>query len=184
MKKVFLLMGSCLLLCSGCIFFQNSYREPQDCDLPPAKPLPVKGCSLKFDVLHNYSGGDRRIMMRQKNGTFRRNEYQRWVVDPELLIRRFFYEAMETEPAALPLVRISGDLYRFEFIQEPMQARLLAGFMLTCGKEKRMIRCDYTIPFDEKIYATPGDAMGDCLSRVCGDIRQAAEEMVRQGELK
>jgi len=184
MKKIFLLMGSCLLLCSGCIFMQNKYREPQDFDLPPAKTLAPKGCALQFDLLRNCSGADRRMLVRQEDGTVRREEYLRWVLEPDLLIKRFFYETMQTEKRNLPLVRVSGDLYRFEVIQEPLSARLLAGFTLTCGKEKRSIRCDYTVPFNEKVHRQFRDAMSECLFRVCSDIRNAAEEMTVTGAQK
>jgi len=93
------------------------------------------------------------------------------------MIQRFFYESLQDGKGSGAVIRLSGSLYRFEFMRNPAGARFLAEFELNNAGVKRMIRCDDMIPINDK--TTPVAAMNGCLAKAASAIRSAAEEMIK-----
>ncbi len=121
MKIVTLLTVTAVALLAwtaGCALMGPGYVEPAEYDLadPPEEARPM-AAMVRFGVFRNVSGADRRFLIRAENDRMLTDEYNRWLVSPELLIERRLRAAMP-DPAEIrrsgETVRLSGTVYRFE----------------------------------------------------------------------
>ncbi len=178
MLKIMLSAAVALVLC-GCVFFQNSYVEPAEFDLLNSVPASSNPAALPvhFGVFRNLSGADRRFLVRRSDGTISRDEYRRWLMEPELMLERCFNEQLSPAAGndAAEAVTVSGVIYRFEFMLEPPQARFEARFKLRYKSQIREVSVDITRDITEEQPA--GLAMAACVEAAADRLRQEIDSL-------
>ncbi|GEM_PF-5535591 len=127
MKRVLLALGS-LLLVGGC--FSSNYQQPQEYDLSPVDVKFSRPVSL--GNFSNLSGCDRRFLL-SENSEMTREEYSRWISNPDLMLMRSLAAAIpdSATQGAVPCCRLT--LYRFTWSCD--EAQLTAEVMLSYGTE-------------------------------------------------
>ena len=125
----FLLMICLSTLEFGCFFGKNDFVEPVNYDLSlPEKSLTVP-VPVEFELCRNLSGTDRRMALRYSDKRVVADEYNRWLLPPEVMLQRMFIAALSAKDAAdLPAVKVVGVLYRFDFEVEEKMAAAAAEF--------------------------------------------------------
>ena len=120
MKRIVTTMlATALLAAAGCALMGPEYVEPAEYDLaqPPAAESASLSAPVRFGVFRNVSGADRRFLIRAEDDRMLTDEYNRWLVSPELLIERRLRAAMP-DPEEIrrsgETVRLGGTVYRFE----------------------------------------------------------------------
>lgn len=82
-----------LPLMAGCALMSTSYVEPAEYDLSvPEKPLP----EVRFELgtFRNLSGSDRRFLYRESDGKMFSDDYNRWLLSPDLMLERQLHRAL------------------------------------------------------------------------------------------
>lgn len=118
MKIAAMLTAAALLAAAGCALMGPEYVEPAEYDLAdPVEGARPMAAMVRFGVFRNVSGADRRFLIRAEDDRMLTDEYNRWLVSPELLIERRLRAAMP-DPEEIrrggETVRLSGTVYRFE----------------------------------------------------------------------
>lgn len=120
MKRIVTTMlATALLAAAGCALMGPEYVEPAEYDLaqPPSAESASLSAPVRFGVFRNVSGADRRFLIRAEDDRMLTDEYNRWLVSPELLIERRLRAAMP-DPEEIrrsgETVRLGGTVYRFE----------------------------------------------------------------------
>ena len=124
---------------SGCIFGGIS-NEVRSYDLErDLKRESVLSCRINFALFRNLSGSDRRFLERHKAGRMQADEFNRWILDPELLLERYFRGNFRG--TGKELVRVRGVITSFEIDMERKEAVLEIDFMLFCDGRSSRVLC-------------------------------------------
>ena len=174
MKKLFLFPAGVLcLVLSGCIF-GGANSQPQIFSLSASAVKSEKlPCQIKFLLFRNLSGSDRRFLYRYGDNQVRGHEFNRWVLDPELLLERFLRE--EVRGGGNENVRIRGVITSFEFDVPKQLAVLSVDFTLYGGALERSvsIRTVQKISSDENgAGQAAAGAMEKCALELAGKLQQ------------
>lgn len=163
---------------AGCIFSQNAYIENSEFDL--ALPAFDKSATqITLGVFQNLSGSDRRYLRRRRDGQMVKEEYLRWLMAPELMLQRCMYGAFSVDPegAADQLPRVSCHLYRFEFDDNTVAAKLSAEFFIEREGKRQVVRVDVSAPVNGELTGESGAAaMNACAGRAFAELRKALKK--------
>ena len=174
MKKLFLFPAAVsLLTLAGCIFGGAS-SQPQIFSLGTSAVKSEKlPCQVRFLLFRNLSGADRRFLYRCEGNQVLGNEFNRWILDPELLLERFLRE--EIRGGGNESVRVRGVITCFEFDVPKQQAVLSVDFTLYSGDIDRSfnIRSEQTFSVrDDVAGQAAAAAMEKCAFELAGKLRQ------------
>jgi len=181
MKKLLVAaLAAAALAGSGCIFSKNAYVENSVFDLEPPKPV-RKNTRVRLGVFTNLSGSERRFVVRRGDGQVLSQEYQRWRLTPDLLLKRCMYDAFLVsggDADAIP--QITAVIYRFEFDEKGNAARLSVDFTLNYSGVKSKsgdttVRADVAVPVKNSgdLGAARAAAMSEC-------VRLAVEKLAAE----
>ena len=187
MKKVVMTMlTAALFAAAGCALMGPEYVEPAEYDLaqPPSEeiaPLPVP---VRFGVFRNVSGADRRFLVREENDRMLTDEYNRWLVSPELLIERRLRAAMpdpEEVRGNSEVVRLSGTVYRFEFDRRRKRAVVGVNYSARLSDGGRLERdAYYEVPMRDDSPATAVQAMSAAVEKSAAAARMLVQELLKE----
>ena len=186
MKRIVTTMlATALLAAAGCALMGPEYVEPAEYDLaqPPAAESASLSAPVRFCVFRNVSGADRRFLIRAEDDRMLTDEYNRWLVSPELLIERRLRAAMP-DPEEIrrsgETVRLGGTVYRFELdwkrklavVGVDYSARLSDGASL-----ERNTLCEAPIRDDSPAAAVR--AMSEAVERSAAAAKQLVLELLK-----
>lgn len=189
MKSSVMLAAAALLAGAGCALMGPEYAETAEYDLAhPAAEVPPLPVAVRFGVFRNVSGADRRFLIRTADDRMLTDEYNRWLVSPELLIERRLRAAMpdpEKVRRSGETVRLGGTVYRFELDQQrklavvgvDYSARLAGGASL-----ERNILCEAPIRDDSPAAAVR--AMSTAVEKSAAAAKLLVEELLKNGTEK
>ena len=177
MKKLFMCgLAALAVFGAGCVFSRNDYVENAEFDLD-LQQRSDKTPAVRIGVFKNLSGSDRRFMVRRSDGQVVSLEYQRWRLEPELLLMRCIYGAFQVNGAeAEGTPRLNAVIYRFEFDERDGKAHLAVDFSMpdyrdpvsiAAAKSKpypRTVRGDFAVPVKKSgdLAAARAAAMSEC----------------------
>lgn len=176
MKSSFfsVLFVSALLFSGGCMLFQNRYEEPHVYDLggglEKAVSLP---CKAEFVSFRNLSGADRRFLVRVSGNGLVNDEFNRWLVSPELLLERFLRQSF-VSCGDVP-VKIRAVITGFEIDRRSNTAILSADFTLRSGGRSTTFSSRVQEPFSASGSAVSGaaaEAMKRCAAKLAGELEK------------
>ncbi len=186
MKRIVTTMlATALLAAAGCALMGPEYVEPAEYDLaqPPAAESASLSAPVRFGVFRNVSGAVRRFLIRAEDDRMLTDEYNRWLVSPELLIERRLRAAMP-DPEEIrrsgETVRLGGTVYRFELDRKrklavvgvDYSARLSDGASL-----ERNTLCEAPIRDDSPAAAVR--AMSEAVERSAAAAKQLVLELLK-----
>lgn len=119
-----------VMLVGGCMLTGPSYTDPVDYDLgiPAADSVKFLPLPIRFGVFRNLSGSSRGFLVREGADRLASDEYNRWLLSPELLLQRRIRTQLR-DPIGTPLnVRLDASIYRFEFDRARHSANLSVEF--------------------------------------------------------
>ena len=181
MFKVFSLLAFFVLLTSGGCIWGGQSRETRFFDLKAeqSKSL-LLPCEVNFMLFRNLSGADRRFLVRQSGNRLRGDEFNRWLLDPELLLERFLREDLRGKSG--PTVRVRGVLTAFEFDLLRKEAVLGIDFTLTSGENSRHFNCRIREKISsggEDFSSSAAAAMNICATRAAGELRRSITALLQ-----
>jgi len=176
-------LGTCgllLLLPAGCAFLSPSYIEPKEYDLAvPADPL----TDVRFELggFRNLSGSDRRFLYRESDERMLADDYNRWLLSPDLMLERQFHKALfprETRSGGDGrFLRLGGTIYRFEFDRTNKTAILSVDYTIRiftdhrpAGSESLSITTEK--PINGDTAASAAAAMSECVAESVAAARK------------
>lgn len=184
MKIAAMLTAAALLAAAGCALMGPEYVEPAEYDLAdPVEGARPMAAMVRFGVFRNVSGADRRFLIRAEDDRMLTDEYNRWLVSPELLIERRLRAAMP-DPEEIrrsgETVRLGGTVYRFELDRKrklavvgvDYSARLSDGASL-----ERNTLCEAPIRDDSPAAAVR--AMSEAVERSAAAAKQLVLELLK-----
>ena len=176
MKRIVTTMlATALLAAAGCALMGPEYVEPAEYDLaqPPSAESASLSAPVRFGVFRNVSGADRRFLIRAEDDRMLTDEYNRWLVSPELLIERRLRAAMP-DPEEIrrsgETVRLGGTVYRFELDRKRKLA--VVGVSL-----ERNTLCEAPIRDDSPAAAVR--AMSEAVERSAAAAKQLVLELLK-----
>ena len=155
-----------LALLSGCIGGQSS--ETRLYSLPSVGAKETLPCRVTVLKLRNLSGADRRFLFRYSRNRMQTDEFNRWLLDPELSLERFLRG--ELKGSGKKDVRIRGVITVFEFDAEKKLAVLAADFTLHCDQVESSFSIRQEKSFSSK--DTAAEAMGQCAASLAGELKK------------
>ncbi len=169
-----------MLLLSGCVLSQHAYVEPADYDFS-GDSAPVSSRAVRFGVFGNYSGSDRRFLVHLGEGRFQCDEYKRWLMIPEMLLKRRLSLFFPVRPDSVHgKLSIDCTIYRFEFDLERKKARFCAEYTLRDGSRVLVLRHEFSAPFRSGSGAALAAAMSRCVAlsakRLSGEVETFSKE--------
>ena len=157
-----------LLLICGCFWGGNS-PETRIYDFgvsAPAKQLPWQ---VNYQLFRNLSGADRRLLLRNADGKIRCDEFNRWLLDPELLLERYLRNSVSG--SGKHPVSVRGTLLAFEMDLQRHEAVLKMDFTLVSEGRRKNISCGAV-----KRFSAAEDRVTQAVNAMTG----CAEEIARQ----
>ena len=176
--------GLLLPLLSGCALMSSNYIEPKEYDLSvPAEPL----TDVRFEVgtFRNLSGSDRRFLYREKAEQMLSDDYNRWLLTPDLMLERQLHKALfprETRNnGGGQLLRLSGTIYRFEFDRESKTAILTVDYTIRIFVDRRptgggSLSVTTEKPIEGDTPASAAAAMSGCVADSIAAVRNFLTE--------
>ena len=172
----------CLSVLTGCIGSSSETRFFTLGGNGNEQSLPCRVTVLRF---RNLSGADRRFLYRSQHNRMQSDEFNRWLLDPELLLERLLRGKLSG--TGNDEVRVRCVITDFE-IDTVRNAAVLAGdFTLHCGEH--LLTCH--IKEECKFSAESGDsaaaaaeAMDQCASALAGKLRKKILELYKQSQTK
>ncbi len=180
MKRSILFLLPLLILAGGCAILNPDYIEPADFDVepPPLQQHPLPGMPVRFGVFRNLSGADRRFLLRDEGNRMRKDEYSRWLMEPETMLERqlrveFANPEVGTEARFLQL---AGTIYRFEFDRVRRMAVLGISYRIRLSESTFSAERDILLeePWKGKLPEGGVAAMSECMRRSAEMARQFA----------
>lgn len=180
-------LGICGLLLSllpGCALISTNYIEPGEYDLSvPAEPL----TAVRFELgtFRNLSGSDRRFLYREQAERMLSDDYNRWLLTPDLMLERQLQKALfprETRSNDNGLfLRLGGTIYRFEFDRRSKTAILTVDYTIRIFVDRRTTGsgslCVTTEkPIDGDTPAAAAAAMSECVADSIAAVRKFLAE--------
>lgn len=158
------------LFCAGCgIFTSHGYREPADYDLLPARQTRlVPAAPIRFGVFSNISGAGIRMLERRKDGKMSLDEYNRWLLPPEQLLRRGMIELFLPVTDREATIQIYCQLLRFETCEN--KAVLELEYILRSASKEMITMHRFETPLTGK----DGSAVARAMS---GNMVRSAEKL-------
>ena len=138
-------------------------------------------CRIKIMNFRNLAGADRRFLFRYKGNRMHNDEFNRWLLSPELMLERFLRE--EFNGTGKTEVRVRGVITSFEFNAEKHLAVLAVDFTLYSGEqsisfkaksEKRFARDSRDLP------QAAADAMEKCISSLAGQLQEQILDLCKK----
>ena len=172
------------LLAAGCALFGTGYTEPNDFDLaaPSATDVAPTTEPVRFGVFRNLSGSDRRFLVRLEGDRMQTDEYNRWLLVPELLLERRFRAELplpETFAADTPEIKLDCAIYRFEFDRVRQQAVLELTLTARTRGHDRHRQLRFEVPIDGDTPEAAVGAMSAAAARAATAARQLVETAAR-----
>ena len=187
MKRIVTTMlATALLAAAGCALMGPEYVEPAEYDLaqPPAAESASLSAPVRFGVFRNVSGADRRFLIRAEDDRMLTDEYNRWLVSPELLIERRLRAAMpdpEEVRGNSEVVRLSGTVYRFEFDRRRKRAVVGVNYSARLSDGGRLERdAFYEVPMRDDSPATAFLAMSAAVEKSAAAARMLVQELLKE----
>ena len=182
-----------LPLMAGCALMSTSYVEPAEYDLSvPEKPLP----EVRFELgtFRNLSGSDRRFLYRESDGKMFSDDYNRWLLSPDLMLERQLHRALSPREEVRTggrngrFLRLSGTIYRCEFDRGQKKAVLYVDYTVRVYVDRRPVRTEnLNVSTEQPIRGnTPAAAvaaMSECVAESIAAVRALLLE-VNQDEQK
>ena len=121
--------------------------EPAEYDLSvPEKPLP----EVRFELgtFRNLSGSDRRFLYRESDGKMFSDDYNRWLLSPDLMLERQLHRALSPREEVRTggrngrFLRLSGTIYRCEFDRGQKKAVLSVDYTVRVYVDRRPVRTE------------------------------------------
>ena len=176
--KITLTFAAVLLLVTGCIFSGRDYTAPATYDLGTQ----LAQCSIPINRLRvsNESGADKRFLYRSKNNRMSWDEYNLWMLEPELLFRRALKSVFPVRSGSA--ADISCTIDRFEFDLSKKNAILKVTVVISRGTESFTFVCDRKEHFVSGSSDSAAEAMNKCVKSAMENI--SAECRVFSGKGK
>lgn len=180
-------LGTCgilLPLVAGCALMSPTYIEPKEYDLAvPADPL--TGVRFELTGFRNLSGSDRRFLYRETNERMLSDDYNRWLLTPDLMLERQLYKALfprETRSRGDGrLLRLGGTVYRFEFDRTNKTAILTVDYTIRVFTDRRpagggSLSVTTEKPIAGDTPAAAAAAMSECVAESIAAVRSYLTE--------
>lgn len=182
MNRKLLLSGIfvCLSCFTGCIGSSSETRFFTLGDNGTEQSLP---CRVTVSRFRNLSGADRRFLYRCQNNRMQNDEFNRWLLDPELLLERLLRSKLGG--AGHGEVRVRCVITAFEIDTVRNIAVLAGDFTLSCGENIQTFRVREERKFSAEsgdIAAASADAMNQCASALAGKLREKVLSLYKQSE--
>ena len=155
---------------TGCALMSTTYVDPVEYDLSTREdPLP----EVRFEVgtFRNLSGSDRRFLYREKSCRMIADDYNRWLLSPDLMLERQMYRILSPDGERASgrngtFVRISGTIYRFDFDLSPRQAVLSVDYTVRIFTDRKLVGSEnLAVTTREAIHDDTPDAAAEAMSR-------------------
>lgn len=188
MKVSAMLTAAALLAAAGCALMGPEYVEPAEYDLAqPVKRAEPMAAMVRFGVFRNVSGADRRFLIREENNRMLTDEYNRWLVSPELLIERRLRAAMpdpEKQAQLDEAVRLSGTVYRFEIDRGGRKAVVGVDYSarFSGASLERNTLCE--APLGDDSPAAAVRAMSEAVEKSAAEAKQLVAALLKQEAAK
>ena len=165
---------------AGCAYLSPGYIEPKEFDLAVAA-TPLTGMRFQLGTFRNLSGSDRRFLYRGKDERMLADDYNRWLLTPDLMLERQFHKALfprETRCSEQDrLLRLDGTIYRFEFDRTKRTAILSVDYTIRIFNNRRPAGVSSLSVTTEKpilgeTSASAAAAMSGCVSESVARVRK------------
>ncbi len=171
------------LLCGGCVFFSEPYRETVRYDLLPPVPGKASGSGeITVEAFRNLSPAGRKLLYRESDGRLTEDPYVMWAQPPELLLQRYLADYFSTravnEAASVRWV-IDGTLFKFELDRTKKMAELGVNFEIRCyvnGVVREPWRGNRR--FSAPMSAADGAGATAAMSKCVAALAQALEQQM------
>lgn len=180
-----------LTLMTGCALMSPSYVEPAEYDLSvPENPLPE--VCFELGTFRNLSGSDRRFLYRESDGKMFSDDYNRWLLSPDLMLERQFHRTLSPREGVRSggrnsrFLQVRGTIYRCEIDRERKSAVLSVDYSIRVFVERRPVRTENLNvsterPLRENTPAAAAFAMSECVAESIAAVRALLLE-VNQNE--
>ncbi len=180
-KRKIWLSGLFLPVLAGCALMSTSYVEPAEYDLA-VKANPLSEVRFEVGSFRNLSGSDRRFLYREKGGRMVSDDYNRWLLSPDLLLQRQLQQTLSPEEVRSGgrngmLARIGGTIYRFDFDSAARKAVLSVDYTVRIfSPDRKMVGSDsVTVTTEAEIQGNSPEAaaaaMSDCVEQSIARVR-------------
>ena len=166
-----------LALLTGCIGGGQS-SETRLYSLPSVGAKETLPCRVTVLKLRNLSGADRRFLFKYSRNRMQTDEFNRWLLDPELSLERFLRG--ELKGSGRKDVRVRGVITAFEFDAEKHLAVLAADFTLHCGQLESSFSIRQEKSFSSK--ETAAESMGQCAVSLAGELKKRILALYEQAQ--
>lgn len=180
MKRKIWLSGLFLPFLAGCALMSTSYVDPAEYDLS-VKTNPLREVRFEIGTFRNLSGSDRRFLYREKSGQVISDDYNRWLLSPDLLLERQLQQSLSPDGARASgrsgtFARIGGTIYRFDFDRDARKAVLSVDYTVRIFSDRKPISSEsVTITTEEAIRgntpAAAAAAMSGCVEQSIARVR-------------
>lgn len=173
MKHILLLiLLPTLLLIPGCVFVSEDYIAPATYDF--ARPEAESSVAVNRIKVRNISGADRRFLYRSSNNLVKSDEYNRWLLEPELLIERALCEVFGKRSCDGIEAACRIQVFEFDLVRKVSRLKLEVRFSHGTSS------CEYTktweTSFDAKRSSSAAESMNKTVSKALADIVQECEK--------
>lgn len=135
---------SLIFLCGCSIFSAPEVANASLYDLGNEK-IVIKDVRIRINGFTNLSGAGTPMLIREKSDVLSEDDDNRFILLPEVLIRRKFTEIF-TAPATDGSAKISGRLWRFEIDKRSSRARMVMEYELILDSRTVLLRHDISHP--------------------------------------
>lgn len=176
MKTTLPFLAAALLLLTGCIFSGREYTAPATFDLGTE----FAQCSIPVNRLRvtNESGADRRFLYRAKNNRMTWDEFNLWMLEPELLFRRALKSVFAARNTSGADISCSIDLFEFDISKN--NAVLKITYVISKGTKSAAFIYDRKESFISGSSASAAEAMNKCvraaMENICMEYRVFSEK--------
>lgn len=179
------------LLCGGCVFFAEPYRETVRYDLlPPAAGQATVPGEIAVEAFRNLSPASRKLLYREADGRLMEDPYAMWAQPPELLLQRYLADYFSTrvvKGGANMRWVIDGTLFKFELDRTKKTAELGVNFEIRCyvnGVVREALRGNrrFSAPMPETDGAGATAAMSGCVAALAQALEKQMADAAPQIE--
>jgi hypothetical protein len=163
-----------MTLLSGCIGGQSS--ETRLYSLPSGGSRETLPCRVTVLKLRHLSGAASRFLFRFARNRMQTDEFNRWLLDPELSLERFLRGALKG--SGKEDIRVRGVITAFEFDAEKHLAVLAVDFTLYNDTLDETFSIRQEKSFTEKENAA--EAMGQCAVSLAAELRSRILALYKQ----
>ena len=163
-----ILFAAAAALMSGCVFMGEEYIAPATYDLEQSEK--ISQVQVSRIRVRNGSGADRRFLYRGRSNRMRFDEYNLWLLDPELLLGRALngFFASRSESGVEMLCKIEA--FEFDLVRKTARLKLSIEFARD-GKTTFYSR-SWSSSFDAERGSSAAEAMNKCVRAAMEDIEK------------